>query len=173
MINCKHSICLGKIVNVVSSRRLEGRQSTSLVTGLNTTTIDGHRAVPARPGGPACRAGMARHRASTGRRAGRAVPRPCSCLVNGPWHGPWAVLPCRAARWARPFSLGHAGPWSMMHTSHITVHTSQNQSFTVHTITLHRIKVHTSFIVHSFTEKREDRHSTQMTDHMMMNLYSE
>jgi len=132
-----------------------------------------------------CWHGTARHRASTGRCAGHAMPRPCSCLANGPWHGPWAVLPCRAARWARPFSPGRAGPWPMMHTSqfhtshitvhssHCTVHTSQNQSFTVHTITLHRIKVHTSFIVHSFTEKREDRHSTQMTYHMMMNLYSE
>ena len=125
--------------------------------------------MPARPGGPACRAGMARHRASTGRRAGRAVPRPCSCLANGPWHGPWAILPCRAARWARPFSPGHAGPWPMMHTSHITVHTSQNQSFTVHTITLHRIKVHTSFTVHSshFTVSqfhRKERRQTQHTD---------
>ena len=104
---------------------------------------------------PSGRAGTARHRALTGRRAGRAVPRPCSCLANGPWHGPWAVLPCRAARWARPFSPGHAGPWPMMHTSHITVHTSQNQSFTVHTITLHSQNqsshfFHSSqFIVHS------------------------
>jgi len=127
--------------------------------------IDGHRAVPARPGGPACRAGTARHRASTGRRAGRAVPRPCSCLANGPWHGPWAVLPCRAARWARIFSPGRAGPWPMMHTSHITVHsshctvhTSQNQSFTVHTITLHRIKVHTSFTVSQKREKTDTAH---------------
>ena len=111
--------------------------------------IDGHHAMPAWPGGPACRAGMARHRASTGHRAGRAVPRPCSCLVNGPWHGPWAVLPCRAAWWARPFSPGRAGPWPMMHTSQF--HTSQ---ITVHSSHFTESKFHSSHNHTSFTESK-------------------
>ena len=59
---------------------------------------------------PSGRAGPTRRRASPGHRAGRAVPMACSCLASGPRHGPWAVWPCRAARWARPFSPGHAGP---------------------------------------------------------------
>ena len=46
-------------------------------------SIDGHRAVPARPGGPACRAVPCLPRAAPCRRAGRAVPPPC--LVPGVW----------------------------------------------------------------------------------------
>jgi hypothetical protein len=44
---------------------------------------------------PSGRAGPERCRASTGHRACRAVPAPCSCLPFGPRHGPWAVWPCR------------------------------------------------------------------------------
>ena len=111
--------------------------------------------MPAWPGGPACRAGMARHRASTGRHAGRAVPRPCSCLANGPWHGPWAVLPCRAARWARPFSSGRAGPWPMMHTSQFTQSHFTESKFTL----LSQFTVHTSqWIPQLHHRRRRHRH---------------
>jgi hypothetical protein len=72
--------------------------------------IVGHRAVPARPGGTAGRAGPTRYRAAPGRRASRAVPVACSCLASGPRHGPWAVWPCCAARWHGPFSPGRASP---------------------------------------------------------------
>jgi hypothetical protein len=70
-----------------------------------------HRAVPARPGGTSCRADPARRRASSGRRASRAVPARASCRLVGPRHGPRAVLSCRAARWARSYSPGRVGPW--------------------------------------------------------------
>lgn len=84
--------------------------STNVASVLSDASIVGHRAVPARPGGTAGRAGSTRYRAAAGRRASWAVPVACSCLASGPRHGPWAVWPCRAARWHGPFSPGRAGP---------------------------------------------------------------
>ena len=83
--------------------RLCGAMARALEAGIVV-----QRAVLARPGGTACRAGPITLRALTGC---RAVPLPCPCLGTGPRHGPWATFSCRAARWARPFSPGRAGPW--------------------------------------------------------------
>ena len=66
------------------------------------------RAGPAWPDVVPCRldGGLA----STGHRAYHAMPPRASCLAYDPWHGPWAVWPCCAARWARPFFPCRAGP---------------------------------------------------------------
>ena len=119
-----------------------------------TSPIHGHQAVPARPGGTSGRAGPERCRASTGRRACRAVPAPCSCLAFGPRHGPWAVWPCRAARWARPFSPCRAGlqPDRQKNTSkkspsaetlHFQISTNKRLHFHSHSHTVINIHIHT------------------------------